>query len=139
VGQAENTQVRVERSVRLQAAVEAAVLCELCPDITPERGVQILAEARMPGGWMPGTATARARAAEIVDDSGWRRRALVWIEGYWQSHGHGPTWRAFRDAPELWPEDVTMTVRRIALPLLARTGCLDGTKTPFGLRVREGA
>lgn len=130
-------QLKAARAVRVQAAVAAAVACALCPEVTPERGVEILAEARPADNRGLGTATARARAGELVDDPHWRGRALAWISAYRHQHGHGPTWKAFREEPALWPPEAPKSIRRIALLVLARSGQLDGTKTPFGLAVRE--
>ncbi|MFC8452553.1 hypothetical protein [Kitasatospora sp. NPDC057223] len=130
-------QAQVARAVRVQEAVAAAVACGLCPEVTPERGVEILAAPKPADFWGLGTATARARASELVDDPQWRGRALAWISAYRHQHGHGPTWKTFREEAALWPDQVSANIRRIVLLVLARGGHLDGTRTPFGLRVRE--
>jgi hypothetical protein len=122
--------------VRVQAAA-AAVACGLCPDVTPERGVEILADTNPATFWGFGTATARAQADQLVNDPEWRGRALAWISAYRHQHGHGPAWKTFREEPALWPGQVSSNIRRIALLVLVRSGRLDGTKTPFGLRVRD--
>jgi hypothetical protein len=98
--------------------------------------VQVLSEARGFGGGKKGTATARVRAAVLTDDPNWRQRASAWIDAYWTDHRHGPTWSEFRNEPSLWPQDVTPTIRRAAMTLLARNGHFDGTKTPYGLKTR---
>jgi hypothetical protein len=122
----------------VREAIGDAVLCDLCPDITPERGVEILMHNCR--GLTPerGTKTAMAKGRALADDPQWQENVLAWITAYRTRHPHGPTWRETRQEPSLWPEsERSSNVRRWAMNFLAQTSLLDGTTVPFGLRVRD--
>ncbi|MEU5163380.1 hypothetical protein AB0G74_27740 [Streptomyces sp. NPDC020875] len=134
--------VRQARAARVQESIARAVACPLCPEITPEEGLEILARAMGPQGggrrWWKDTKTIRERALRLTGDPVWRERALSWTDAYWDEHGHGPTWKRFWNAPGLWPPDTTGSLLNTVLRQLAEDGGFDGTKTPFGLRRRTG-
>ena len=123
------------RARLMQASVQAAVDCALCPDITPERGVEILVTTGVTNlsHLCSATAVVRRQAHALVSDATWRQAALDWISGFWAEHGHGPTWSKFL-AADLWPQECPKHVRRTAMAKLYQRGFLDGTKTPFGLK-----
>ncbi|MFG2987015.1 hypothetical protein ACGFYQ_38190 [Streptomyces sp. NPDC048258] len=73
---------------------------------------------------------------QLTGDPAWRERALGWIDGYHDGHGHGPSWRTFWREPSLWPEDATLSLLNTVMRQLGEGGHLAGTKTPFGLRRR---
>jgi hypothetical protein len=119
----------------VRESIGAAVTCALCPDITPERGVELLMQA---GGGVTfrGTKTAMAKGQALAGDGAWQANMLAWITAYRTLHGHGPTWGEVRREPSLWPESASSGARRAAMSALAATDLLDGTRVPFGLKVR---
>ncbi len=126
------------RARLMQASVQAAVDCALCPDITPERGVEILVTTGVTNlsHLCSATAVVRRQAHALVSDATWRQAALDWISGFWAEHGHGPTWSKFL-AADLWPQECPKHVRRTAMAKLYQRGFLDGTKMPFGLKASD--
>ncbi|MEW1551319.1 hypothetical protein [Streptomyces tsukubensis] len=130
---------RRTRAAKVQESIARAVQCPLCPEVTPENGLDILTYALGPEGghrWWNGTATIRERAMRLTADPRWCERALAWIDAYRAQHGHGPSWRQFWRAPDLWPTDTTVALLNCVMRQLNESGHLDGTKTPFGLRRR---
>ncbi|MFF3159253.1 hypothetical protein [Streptomyces sp. NPDC057910] len=128
-------------AARVQASIAPVVECPLCPEVTVQRGLDILTYALGPEGghrWWKPTGTVRERALRLTGDPEWRERALGWIDAYRAEHGHGPSWRQFWRAPSLWPTDTTVTLLNSVMRQLSEDGHLDGTKTPFGLRRRAG-
>ncbi|MFD7667482.1 hypothetical protein [Streptomyces sp. NPDC059788] len=123
----------------MQASIAPVVQCPSCPEVTAQRGLDILTHALSPGKghrWWKPTRTVRERALRLTGDPQWRERALGWIDAYRAEHRHGPSWRQFRRAPLLWPTDTTVALLNCVLRQLSKDGYLDGTKTPFGLRRR---
>ena len=127
------------RAAKFQKSIAAVVECPLCPMITAEAGLEILTKSLGPQGthqWRNGSKTTQQRAAQLVGDTAWRERALGWIDGYREAHGHGPSWRRFWYERSLWPADATITLQNVVMRELGCGGYLDGMKTPFGLRRR---
>ena len=117
-------------------SVERAVACPRCPQITPERGAEILAAVDWPELWHAAKGADRASAAgkALVEDDVWRAAALEWIDRYWADHAHGPAWVHLFEAP-LWPGGTARCVRFATLALLNHHRHVTGTNVPFGLRV----
>jgi hypothetical protein len=126
------------RARQMQASVQAAVDCGLCPDVTPERGIEILVTTGVTNlSYLCGaTVVVKRQADALVSDAAWRQAALDWISGFWAEHGHGPTWSRFL-AAEVWPGECPKRVRRSVMAKLYQRGFLDGTKTPFGLKASD--
>lgn len=133
-------EARQHWAATIQQSVGEVVNCPLCPEVTPEQGVEILTMALGPDGghrWWNSTRAVHDRAARITGDPVWRERAFEWIDAYRAAHGHGPSWRQFWRAPDLWPAETTVSLLNTVMRQLSENGHLDGTKTPFGLRRRE--
>jgi hypothetical protein len=127
---------RKDRAAKVQAAIAAAVICPLCPEVTAEVGLEALTKSLGPGGgrrWWNSTKTVQDSARRLTGDAAWRERALGWIDAYREAHEHGPSWRTFWNEPPLWPADATVNLLRTVMRQLNEGGFLDGTKTPFSL------
>ncbi|MFF7258578.1 hypothetical protein [Streptomyces microflavus] len=128
------------RVARVQESIGAAVACPLCPEVTPEHGVEVLMKAVGPQharrSWYSSN-VIHDSARELTGDPEWCERALQCIDAYRAAHGHGPTWRTFWSEPSLWPADASMQLLTTVMRQLSEGGHLDGTRTPFGLRRRE--
>jgi hypothetical protein len=127
---------QLKRARQVQGSVQAAVACPLCPEVTPERGVEIFATTNVTDlGYTPKiTVNTKERTDTLLKDKAWRQPALEWIGAFWAEHEHGPTWSRFLAADGIWPEDFPKYMRRVVMAKLYQRGYLDGTKTPFGLK-----
>jgi hypothetical protein len=119
----------------VQASIQAAVDCPLCPEVTPEQGVEALAKSATnePMGTVKVSEANQERVDALAADEAWRATALGWVIEFWAEHGHGPTWRAFKTA-EFWPPEHRSQVRKAVMSALYWSGYLDGTRIPYGLR-----
>jgi hypothetical protein len=127
---------RSHRARQIQASVRAAVECPLCTQVTPERGIEIIATTATTdlSRTYKLTNVTKERAGALLKDKAWRTAALSWISAFWAEHGHGPTWSGFLHADQVWPHDSSQYLRRVVMAKLYQRGHLDGTKTPFGLK-----
>lgn len=115
--------------------VTSAVNCKLCPNITEQVGLKILQERRHPRRNFTQTAIREAKA--MIEDPVWRERFETWVDGFWIAHGHGPSWSRVRITEELWDTGTTESSRRVVLYQLGVQRIIDGSKTPFGLKIRR--
>ncbi|MBR7828854.1 hypothetical protein KDK95_21270 [Actinospica sp. MGRD01-02] len=124
---------------QIHASVRAAVECALCPEITPERGIEIILTSSVTdlSRTYKLTHAARERVDATVTDEAWRGAALGWITAFRAEHSHGPTWSKFLHAETIWPAETSVYLRRVVMAKLYQRGYLDGTKTPFGLTACE--
>lgn len=131
---------RTRQAVKRQQSVAMAVACELCPDVTPEVGLTVLSQP-MRGPRRKFNASVQQRAADMIADNTWRETFLGWLDKYWATHHHGPTWRKIRAHDAVWPDGCPQIMRNAVLQALPGSGFVDGTRTPYGMkrRVQEQA
>jgi hypothetical protein len=128
-------EMKERRKANARKMVGQALTCQLCPQVN-EDVARLVLSMPVKQSRRKVTATSIRVAEELLASPQWQTRLLTWLDAFWAEHSHGPTWRTVKDTAELWPKDCSLSVKAAVMERLSKTGLVDGTRTPYGLKVR---